>query len=135
MAKTIKDKVSASIRASKSSVFLRQDFDRFGDYRQVSRVVKELAETGTIVRMGYGVYAKARPSSISGRPVPTETLQNIGLQAMRKLGVRADIGKDLKALQSGASTQVPMAPVVSVGKSRITRKISFGNKNVLYEKG
>lgn len=131
---TIKKRIKASIRGSKSKVFLRKEFDRFGDYRQVSRVINELAAQGALTRVGHGVYAKARPSTISGKPVPVDTLVNIGLEALRKLGVKADLGREARALRDGLSTQMPMAPIISVGKSRVRRTIAIGNRQVIYEK-
>ncbi len=130
---TVKERISASLRASKDGVFLRREFDRFGDYRQISRAVKELVADGLIVRVGYGVYARARKSSLSSRTVPESTLVSIGLEAMRKLGVKADVGKEARALRDGLSTQVPMLPIISIGKSRVCRKIGFGKRTVLYE--
>jgi len=131
---SIKQRISARIRSSKSSVFLRQEFDHFGGYRQVSRVIKELAELGQIMRVGYGVYVKARPSTISGKPVPEGALLDIGLEAMRKLGVKADIGTEARELRAGTSTQMPMSAVISVGKSRVRRAIAIGNRKIMYEK-
>jgi hypothetical protein len=131
---TTKDRILASLRNSKAKVFLRDDFNRFGNYRQICRVMKELSEEGKLIRLGYGTYVKARPSSISGKPVPDESLINIGLEAMKKLGVKADVGKDLRALFQGDSTQVPMLSVVNIGKARVSRKISLGNRALIYEK-
>lgn len=130
---TVKERIAASLRASKDGVFLRNEFDRFGDYRQVSRAVKDLAVDGVIVRVGYGVYARGRKSSLSARTVPESTLVSIGLEAMRKLGVKADVGKEARALRDGLSTQVPMLPIISIGKSRVRRKIGFGKRTVVYE--
>lgn len=131
---TTKKRVLASLRRSKSIAFVRKDFERFGDYRQVSRAIKELIDEGVLVRVGYGTYAKTRPSSISGKPVPVEPLLNIAFEIMRKLGVKADVGRDARALREGRSSQVPMLPVVNVGKARVRRMISYGNKTVVYEK-
>lgn len=131
---SIKQRISARIRSSRSTVFLRQEFDQFGGYRQVSRVIKELAELGQIMRVGYGVYVKARPSTISGKPVPAGALLDIGLEAMRKLGVKADIGIEARELRAGTSTQMPMSAVISVGKSRVRRAIAIGNRKIMYEK-
>lgn len=131
---TTKDRILASLRGSKGKVFLRDDFNRFGNYRQVCRVVKELSDEGKLMRLGYGTYVKARPSSISGKPVADESLINIGLDAMKKLGVKVDVGKDLRALLQGDSTQVPMLPVVNIGKARVSRKITLGNRSLVYEK-
>lgn len=129
-----KERMLSSIRRSKDSAFLRKDFDRFGEYRQVSRSISELVSEGVLLRVGYGTYVKARPSSLSGKPVPVDTLLNVAFQVLKKLGVKADVGSDAKALREGRSTQVPMLPVVNVGKARVSRKISFGNKTVSYEK-
>jgi hypothetical protein len=130
---TIKERIAASLKASKDFVFLRKEFDHFGDYRQVSRAVSGLMDDGLIVRVGYGVYAKAIKSPLSGNPVPKDALVAIGLAAMRKMGIKADIGSSEKALQEGRSTQVPMLPVISVGKSRVHRKIGFGERTIAYE--
>jgi len=131
---TTKDRILASLRNCKGKVFLRDDFNRFGTYRQVCRVVKELSDEGKLMRLGYGTYVKARPSSISGKPVPDESLVNIGLEAMKKLGIKADIGKDMRALIQGDSTQVPMLPIVNIGNARVSRKLSIGNRSLIYEK-
>lgn len=130
---TVKERISTSLGSSKDGVFLRKEFDSFGDYRQVSRAVSELVADGMLVRVGYGVYARGRKSSLSNRTVPVATLVSIGLEAMRKLGVKADVGKEARALRDGLSTQVPMLPIISVGKSRVRRKIGFGKKAVVYE--
>ena len=130
---TVKDRIRASVRASKDKVFLRGEFDRFGDYRQLSRAVRELAQDGVLVRVGHGVYCRGRPSTISGQPVPVETLVTIGLEAMRKLGVKAELGQEARELRAGISTQVPVLPIISVGKARVSRKIGFGTRSIRYE--
>jgi len=131
---TVKDRVIAKIKRSSSSVFLRKEFDRLGDYRQVSRAINEVAASGMLVKVGFGLYAKARPSTISGKPVPTAPLLNIGLEAMQKIGVKADVGKDAVALREGRSTQIPMLPIINIGKARVSRRIAVGSRQVVYEK-
>lgn len=131
---TTKERICASLRKSKGTAFVRKDFERFGEYRQVSRALKEIVDAGVLIRVGYGAYAKTRPSSISGKPVPAEPLLNIAFEIMRKLGVKADAGADTQALREGRSTQIPMLPIVNIGKARVRRKISYGNKTVVYEK-
>lgn len=132
---TTTERIFASLRRSQSTAFVRKDFERFGEYRQVSRAIKKLVKEGILIRVGYGTYVKTRPSSISGKPVPAEPLLNIAFEIMAKLGVKADAGADTEALREGRSTQVPMSPIVNIGKARIRRKISYGNKTVVYEKG
>lgn len=97
-------------------------------------MIKELSDEGKLIRLGYGTYVKAKPSSLSGKAVPDESLINMSLEAMKKLGVKADVGKDLRALFQYESTQVPMLSVVNIGKARVSRKISLGNRALVYEK-
>lgn len=132
---TVKDRVIAKIKRSPSSVFLRKEFDRLGGYRQVSRAISEAAASGILVRVGFGLYAKARPSTIGGTPVPIGSLLNIGLEVMQKIGVKADVGTDAVALREGRSTQIPMLPIINIGKARVSRKIAVGSRQVVYEKG
>jgi hypothetical protein len=132
---SVKERIISSIKASSSAVFLRKEFDKFGDYRQVSRAIKSITKSGGLVRVGYGMYARARESTINGQPVPTETLLTIGLEVMKKIGVSADVGKDMRALREGKSTQVPMAAIICIGKARVQRKIFLGKRQVVYEKG
>jgi len=132
---TVKEKVIAKIKRSSSIVFLRKEFDRLGDYRQVSRAVNQVTASGILVKVGFGLYAKARPSTLDGKPVPTKPLINIGLEVMHKIGVKADVGRDVKALQKGLSNQVPMLPIINIGNARVSRKISVGKRQVVYEKG
>lgn len=132
---TVKEKVIAKIKRSSSIVFLRKEFDRLGDYRQVSRAVNQVTASGMLVKVGFGLYSKARPSTLDGKPVPTKPLIDIGLEVMYKIGVKADVGKDAKALQKGLSNQVPMLPIINIGNARVSRKISVGKRQVVYEKG
>lgn len=131
--RTTKERLIASVKRSKDEVFLRKDLDKLGDYRQVSRAIREIVNDGVLVRVGYGVYVRARPSTISGKPVPVSPLIKIGLETMRKLGIKADVGKEARDLRERRSTQVPMLPIISVGNSRVSRKIQVGNKSIVYE--
>jgi hypothetical protein len=61
------DKIKRSIRASKKLVFLRSDFARFGQYRQISRVLRALENDGVLRRAGHGIYIKpGQPADIRG---------------------------------------------------------------------
>lgn len=60
---SVKDRLIAKVRHSKSPVFLRADFAHLGHSRQISRALRELEQDHVLVRAGYGVYAK--PSSVA----------------------------------------------------------------------
>lgn len=131
---SLEDRIRASIGRSKAEVFLRKDFEKFGDYDQVGRALRSIAKDGRLVRVGYGVYAKAKPSILTGNPIPNASLVKIGLEAMRKLGVNADVGQAAREYRDSKSTQMPMAAVLSVGKARVVRKIGFGKRSLRYER-
>ena len=89
---------------------------------------------GTVIKAGYGVYVKARQSSLTGKPVPVISLVEVGLQGLAKLGVKADVGRSAREYREGKTSQMPMAAVISIGKARVSRQLGFGNKIIRYEK-
>jgi hypothetical protein len=80
-----------------------------------------------------GIYAKAKPSVISGKPIPTQPLEVLGPQALTKLGVRLKESFQTAEYNAGRSIQVPTGIVVNIGKQRISRKIGFNGKFITYE--
>ena len=134
MKATTQTRMAMSIASSQSDVFLRDYFDRFGSPSRVTRAIQELIKEGRIVRLGYGVYAKARPSSITGNPVFRQPLESLAEQALAALNVKFDFGKARAEYAAGMSTQIPMAVVIRPINSRIKRKIFVGSRGVIYER-
>jgi hypothetical protein len=130
----LEERIEMSIARSKPNVFLRKEFDRFGGYDQVGRALRAAIRKGFLVKAGYGIYVKAKKSSITGNFIPVVPLVQVGIEALSKMGVEADVGASAKEYMTGKATQLPMAPVVNIGKSRIARKIGFGGKQIRYEK-
>lgn len=130
----LESRIEMSISRSKPNVFLRKDFDRFGGYDQVGRALRSVMLKGLLIKAGYGIYVKAKKSSITGNLIPVVPLVQVGLEALSKMGVDADLGRSAKNYMEGKSTQMPVADVVNVGKARVTRKIGFGGKQLRYEK-
>lgn len=130
----LKDRIKEIITESKDKVFLRKEFGGMGSYRQVSRALQELVGDGLLIKSGYGIYVKARKSSITGNPIADVSIEQVGFTVMSKLGVSADIGCSARSYRDGLTTQIPMAIVLDIGKSRIKRKITVGKKEVQYEK-
>lgn len=131
---SLEERIESSLKRSASNVFLRSDFNRFGGYDQVGRALRSVIKNGLLVKVGYGVYVKARPSTITGNPVPCIDLMTIGFETMKRLGIEADLGKAMRELRDGLSTQVPMAAVIDTGKSRVNRKITVGKRTIIYER-
>ncbi|MCL4486047.1 MAG: DUF4423 domain-containing protein [Nitrospirae bacterium] len=133
-AATLRERIEKRIGRSKSNVFLRNDFRDLGEYDQVGRVLRKLVREGAFVRVGYGVYVKTKPSVLSGKPIPAVTLMELGMEAMKKLGIVAGLGRSRRRYNEGESTQVPVKAVLNVKGSRITRKLGFGSRLIRYER-
>lgn len=131
---SIKNMINRSIKVSKTKTFIRADFESFGNYEQVGRALRELVIGKELVKVGYGVYVKAKISSISGKPIPTITMVDAGLQLMKKMGVKADVGKFARDYRDGKSTQIPMTEVIAINNSKIKRKIGWNGRELRYEK-
>ncbi len=126
----VRDRIRRNRRAA---AFVREDFLDLGDYDQVGRALLELLRRGELVRVGYGIYGKARSSSITGRPVPRKPLIAIATEGLRKVGYKISPGKAAIAYRQGRSTQIPARSVLDVGKQRVARVIKFGPDKVVYE--
>lgn len=130
---SIEERMIRSISNRNGEVFLRSDFDAMGSQSQISRGLSSLIGSGRIVRIGYGVFAKAKVSSISGKPIPREPLEVLALQTLMKLGVPPELGKAQSEYARGDTTQIPMQVVFNTGRCRISRKITVGNRTAVYE--
>lgn len=68
-------------------MFLCSEFDQFGSPAQVGRALRQLTDGGTLIRLGVGVYAKAKPSVLTGKPIPVRPLEVLAPQVLSKLGI------------------------------------------------
>ena len=129
---TLKDRVQYRIKKSKESVFLVKDFADLSDRNQIMRALRKLIQDNVLIRVGKGVYTKARPSTISEGYVPQEGLRTIAIKAMRKLGVKVTQTPAERAYNSRRTTQVPNTNIIGVNK-RISRNIHFDRASIRYE--
>lgn len=131
---SIVDRIKRSLANRNADVLLRADFMPFGSQAQVGRALTELQNKGALVKLGVGVYAKAKPSVLSGKPIPIRPLEVLVPEALKKLGVQVEESRQTREYNSGSSTQVPTGVVFRVGKRRIQRKLGFNGKLVQYER-
>lgn len=127
--------IKCAIAQSQEYVFRRRDFASVGSAAAVSRALRELVEEGVLVRLGLGVYAKAKPSALSGKPIPVRPLEVLGPQVLQKFGVSVTASRATRDYNAGRTTQVPSGIVLSTDGRRITRKIGFNGRFVQYERG
>lgn len=104
-----------------------------GSASRVSAALKALQAEGMLIRIGTGVYAKTRKSSVTDLDIPAGSLETLATEALMKLGVSVSAGRAAKAYNSGETTQLPGTFVVNTGRRRISRKIEVGGRRLVYE--
>jgi len=129
--KTEKD-LTSYINKNKSSVFLTSDFRKFGDYPQVLRVLNKLIKSGTLARIGHGIYAKTRKSSLTGNIVLVKPLPDLAKEVLKRLNIETLPSKAEENYNKGISNQVPTGRVIGV-KKKTSRHITFNKKSVYFE--
>jgi hypothetical protein len=135
-AKTLKQRIEVRIiRTKKNDVFLLGDFVDFSGKDQVQRALRSLVKEGILMRLGYGVYARATQSQLSGRVMVSSSngFHSAALQALNKLGVPWEPSDSTKAYNEGRSTQIPVNPAVKV-KTRFSRKLTDGRTELRIER-
>ncbi|SON51440.1 DUF6088 family protein [Vibrio tapetis] len=127
---TAADRIYQNIKRSRRYVFERKDFDGFASYDQVGRALRQLVKQGELMKLGYGLYTKARVNSLTGRPMPTNPGGSDALirEILKMKGV--DFEMDSLSLQSfsGESTQVPSSVHYSWNPKQFNRKLVVGNR-------
>ena len=127
------ERMKRAIALRKDDVFLRAEFADMASVAQVSRALRRLIEAGVIVKLGVGVYAKAKKSVLSGNPIPVRPLEVLAPQALEKMGVELCVSQNVADYNAGRTTQIPAGNVINTGERRITRKLVFGQQRVTYE--
>ncbi len=128
----LSDRIATRINRKKQSVFLRQDFADLGGYDQVGRILREFARAGKLVKIGYGLYAKAKTSALTGEIVPVAPLPMLAKEALARLGVEIAPSRLEKDYNAGNTQQVPTGRLIAV-KGRVSRKIAYAGASISYE--
>jgi len=124
--RTLKQKVEYRIaRKRRDDVFLPREFTDLAGEDQVLRALRRLVREGRLIRLGYGVYARAVRSRLSGRVMidSPNGFSSAARQALTKLGVAWEPPESERAYNEGRSPQIPANPAVKV-KSRFRRRLS-----------
>lgn len=131
--RSLKDKIRYRIKRSKKNIFLVQDFADLSGRDQILRALRLLIKEELILRVGKGVYVKARRSTISQGIVPVQNLHSIAIELMRTLDITVLPTQAELAYNTKQSTQVPNTLMIGVNK-RVTRKLKFQNMQISYVK-
>ena len=129
----LENRIKISVGKRKDDVFLKRDFSAMGSEAQLTRALRQLVASGFIVRFGIGVYAKAKKSALTGKPIPVRPVAVLAPDALKKMGVAVFPSKLVQDYNAGRTTQLPVNEVVNTGRRRISRKLAFGKQKITYE--
>ena len=124
--------IHSRIKKAKEPTFIIADFADLSDRDQIIRALRGLIQEELILRLGYGVYVRAKRSRFSGKLMPETDLRTIAITVLQKNGVNILPTKFERAYNAGESTQVPTGIVIGVDR-RVNRKISFNGRTIKYE--
>jgi hypothetical protein len=128
---TIANKVKTRVSRSKRYVFARADFTDIAGYDQVGRELRKLVKNGLLIRIGYGLYTKARINSLTGKIMPASPggADGVILEAVEKLGVDYKFDDFSQQSIDGDSLQIP-ASFQIITNNRFKRKIVVSNRAI-----
>lgn len=112
-------------RCWKRNVFTRKNFVALGDYDQVGRALLTLTREGKLIRLGYGLYAKARMNRITGLPMIAAEggFDQVAKEALNLLDVKWQPSIAEQNYNAGLTTQIPINTQVLINE-RFNRIIS-----------
>lgn len=107
-------RIAHFIERSEHVVFMRSDFSALGDDSAVGRVLRNMVQIGSLIRLGRGLYAQAKKTPGADSTLPVMPVEVLIAQAARRLGM----------------TILPFPSETSPGKlskrARISRRIGHG---------
>ena len=133
MKQTLESQLSQRIDRKRRAVFLRADFADLGGYDQIGRTLRQFVRDGRLMKIGSGLYVRARPSMLDGKPTPVKGLRVLTDEALRRLGIKTAPTRLEEDYSAGKTTQVPSGRRVAVNK-RVRRKIGYNGAVMSFER-
>ena len=122
------------IARKRGDVFMREDFRDLGSSAQIGRALRALIQKGKLLRFGYGIYIRAEPSVLDGKPAPAKTVRELATEALARLGAEVTESRAERAYNSGRSEQVPTGRVIAIRGKRIRRKLGYRGRFLTFER-
>lgn len=113
------DRMRQSIRRRSGHVVLRAELAPLGSASQISEALKTLQREGELLRLGAGVYAKARRDESTHEVMPVVDVETLGREVAHKLKAEVADGGDGTL-------------VLDTGDRRVSRKLAVGHGAVQY---
>lgn len=125
----IASEMSQRISQQKSSIVLRTDFSDLEESGLVEEAFALLVAQWELVKIGEGVYSKARINALTGKPTALDGFKVAALEALDRLGIEWEFSAGEQAYLDGKSNLIPGAtcvvvtgperPALSLGEFRI----------------
>ena len=98
------------IARKRGDVFMREDFRDLGSSAQIGRALRALIQKGKLLRFGYGIYIRAEPSVLDGKPAPAKTVRELATEALARLGAEVtNPARNAPTIPAGANKCRPAA--------------------------
>jgi hypothetical protein len=127
-------KIEQHIKKASFRVFMPKDFVSLGSYRQISRALQKLIEQHELVKIGFGLYAKAYVSPYIEEPLLVDGFDTVAREALDRMQVQWEPGSAEQEYNAGKTQQVPTQNVVRL-KSRLRRNIQYQGRQIYFERG
>ncbi len=129
---SLEKKMQYRIKRSKDTVFMLSDFVDLSDKDQVGRALRKLQKKNLIIKIGQGLYARAKISTVTNKPIPEKDLKTLATEALKKMKVKIiPSSEDNIKYNKKETTQVPTGRLITV-KGRVSRKIGFNGNYIKY---
>ena len=97
----------------------------------MGRALRDLVRSGELLKVGYGVYTKARQNQITGKimPVCPGGSDAVIVETLERLNVGYSFYGSSEKYLSGESTQIPAYTQIEI-LDRFKRRLSVGNSRL-----
>ena len=74
---------------------MRNDFNDIANYDQIERTLRNLVQESELIKVGYGIYTKARKNQMTGKVILAclEVANAVIFEALKRLDVQITLGK------------------------------------------
>lgn len=126
---TVYELVSRRVRLSRRYVFFRSDFKELGGRTQVGRSLLRMCTAGELLKIGHGVYAKARRNRINNNIMIASPggADAVFIEVLMRLNLSYEWTGMTADYMQGNTSQVPAFIEVKL-KRRLYRKLTIGKR-------
>ena len=128
---TLEKKIQYRIKRSRDSVFMLSDFIDLSDKDQIGRALRKLQKKNLIVKIGQGLYARAKISTATNKAIPEKDMKSLAVEALKKMKIKVVPSEDDVKYNKMETTQIPTGRLITI-KGRVSRKIGFNGNYIKY---